>query len=283
MEKIGLISTNLAEKIALTVTESPYRVSADIISDICGQTISHGGIWNLIQQLGERISEEEEYAVQQMEADLAEGKRAVGILFEEMDGVWLRMQDSRHKKAPKQGWDADSPKRSRLVNKKMLAGMEKSGQFHQKREALIEKVYDADEIGQRILNGDGGGWIKEAYDPEVIFQLDRFHIYKEIKKNIRDVEAQERIKELLEQKKVEEMLEYIQVYADSIESDDLKDKGSKNARELYKYLWNNREGLIPYQERGIELPDAPEGIIYKNMGVQENQNFKITPALCELE
>ena len=198
-----------------------------------------------------------------------------------MDGVWLRMQDSRHKKAPKQemkvftmyeGWDADSPKRSRLVNKKMLAGMEKSGQFHQKREALIEKVYDADEIGQRILNGDGGSWIKEDYDPEVIFQLDRFHIYREIKKKIRDVEAQKRIKELLEQKKAEEMLEYIQVYADSIESDDPKDNGSKNARELYKYLWNNREGLIPYQERRIKLPDAPEGIIYKNMGVQENQN-----------
>ena len=176
MEKIGLISTNLAEKIALTVTESPYRVSADIISDTCGQTISHGGVWNLIQQLGERICEEENHAVQQMEADQAEGQRAVGILFEEMDGVWLRMQDSRHKKAPKQemkvftmyeGWDADSPKRSRLVNKKMLAGMEKSGQFHQKREALIEKVYDADEIGQRILNGDGGSWIKEDYDPEV--------------------------------------------------------------------------------------------------------------------
>ena len=197
MEKIGLISTNLAEKIALTVTESPYRVSADVISDTCGQTISHGGVWNLIQQLGERISEEEEHAVRQMEADQAEGKKAVGILFEEMDGVWLRMQDSRHKKAPKQemkvftmyeGWDADSPKRSRLVNKKMLAGMEKSGRFHQKREALIEKVYDADEIGQRILNGDGGSWIKEGYDPEVIFQLDRFHIYKEIKKKIRDAE-----------------------------------------------------------------------------------------------
>ena len=53
--------------------------------------------------------------------------------------------------------------------------------------------------------------------PEVIFQLDRFHIYREIKKKIRDVEAQKRIKELLEQKKAEEMLEYIQVYADSIE------------------------------------------------------------------
>src|SRR5699024_4251525 len=103
----------------------------------------------------------------------------------------------------------------------------------------------------------------------------RFHIYKEIKQKIRDVEAQEQIKELLEQKKVEEMLEYIQIYADSIESDDPKDTGSKNARGLYKYLWNNREGLIPYRERGMELPDAPEGILYKNMGVQENQNCTV--------
>ena len=55
-----------------------------------------------------------------------------------------------------EGWDARSPKRSRLVNKRMLAGMEKSTRFHQKREALIEKVYDVDEIGQRILNGNGG-------------------------------------------------------------------------------------------------------------------------------
>ena len=105
-----------------------------------------------------------------MEANQAEGKKAVGILFEEMDGVWLRMQDSRHKKAPKQemkvftmyeGWDADNPGRSWLVNKKILAGMEKSSLFHQKREALIEKIYNADEIGQRILNRDGGSWIKE--------------------------------------------------------------------------------------------------------------------------
>lgn len=284
MEKIGLLSTNLAEKIALTVTEAPYRISADVVSTTCGQTISHGAVWNLIQRLGERICEEEEYTVKQMETDQAEGEKTVGILFEEMDGVWLQMQDSHHKKAPKQemkvftmyeGWDAEDPKRSRLVNKKMMAGMEKSPQFHQKREALIEKVYDADGIGQRILNGDGGSWIKETYDPEAIFQLDRFHIYKEIKKKIPDEEAQKQIGEMLEKKQIEEMLEYIQIYADSIESDDAKDKGSKKARELYKYLWNNQEGLVPYQERGIDLPEAGEGIIYKNMGVQENQNCTV--------
>ena len=36
MDKIGLISTNLAEKIALTATESSYRTTADIISQTCG-------------------------------------------------------------------------------------------------------------------------------------------------------------------------------------------------------------------------------------------------------
>ena len=58
MDKIGLISTNLAEKIAMTITESPYRATADTISSTCGQSIRAGGVWNLIQQLGEWIDEE---------------------------------------------------------------------------------------------------------------------------------------------------------------------------------------------------------------------------------
>ena len=60
----------------------------------------------------------------------------------------------------------------------------KSGEFHEKREAFIRSQYNVDEIGQRILNGDGGSWIKEEYDPDTIFQLDRYHIYQEILRKI---------------------------------------------------------------------------------------------------
>lgn len=60
MDKIGLISTNLAEKIASCVTENPYRVTAKIISGTSGQRISHGGVWKLAQKIGERVTEEEE-------------------------------------------------------------------------------------------------------------------------------------------------------------------------------------------------------------------------------
>ena len=281
MDKIGLLSTNLAEKIAMTVTESPYRVTAEIISGTCGQSISHGGAWNLVQRLGERISGEEDRAVKQMEAGQAEGRESLPVLFEEMDGVWLSMQDKDHKKMKKQemkvftmyeGWDGSSRQRSRLVNKTMLAGMEKSDEFHRKREALIEKKYNADDIQQRILNGDGGSWIKEPYDPEVIFQLDRFHIYQEIKRKLKEKEAQKAVTELFEAGKIDEMLEYIQIYADSVENSDAADKRSGDAKKLYEYLSNNKAGLLPYQERGIKIPEAKPGIVYKEMGVQENQN-----------
>ena len=286
MDKIGLISTNLAEKIAMTVTEAPYRVTAETISSTCGQSISAGGVWNMIQRLGERIIEEEEHAVKQMNADQSKGTKEIPVLFEEMDGVWLHMQDKNHKKMKKQemkvftmyeGWDAEKEKqkRSTLVGKTMLAGMEKSNEFHEKREACIRNKYNADEIVQRILNGDGGSWIKEPYDPETIFHLDSFHVYKEIKRQIRDKQAQEEICCLYDEEKPEEMLEYINMYATSVESPDEKDKRSKYARELYKYLSNNKAGLLPYDKQGKEIPEPQEGIIYKGMGVQESQNCTV--------
>lgn len=286
MDKIGLISTNLAEKIALTVTESPYRVTADTISSTCGQDISAGGVWNLIQRLGERIDEEEKHAVKQMEADESEGNKVVPVLFEEMDGVWLHMQDKKHKKMKKkemkvftmyEGWDAEKEKqkRSTLVEKTMLAGMEDSAKIHEKREACIRKKYDADEIGQRILNGDGGSWIKEPYDPETIFQLDRYHIYQEIMRKTKDKKAQKDIRNLFDEEKIDEMLEYIQIYATSVESPDETDKSSKKAMELYQYLNNNKDGLLPYNKRGITIPEPTEGILYKGMGIQETQNCTV--------
>ena len=163
------------------------------------------------------------------------------MLFEEMDGVWLHMQDKKHKKRKKQemkvftmyeGWDAGKKNRSTLVGKTMLAGMEKSREFHEKREALIRKKYNADEIEQRILNGDGGSWIKEPYDPDVIFQLDRYHIYQEILRKLSDKRAQNEARELFESEKIKELLEFIRIYADSVDSADEKDTGAERRNRI---------------------------------------------------
>ena len=79
-----------------------------------------------MQRLGERISCEEDYAVNQMNANQTEGKHEVRVLFEEKQN------------------------RSTLAEKTMSAGMEKSKEFHEKREACIRKKYNADEMTQRI-------------------------------------------------------------------------------------------------------------------------------------
>lgn len=284
MDKIGLISTNLAEKIADCITEESYRAAADVISNTSGQTISHGGIWKVVQRLGERVTEEEAHMVKELQADTIQAEKEIDVLFEEMDGVWLKFQGKDHKKMPKQemkvatiyeGWKSDRT-RSSLVGKKVIAGMEKSEEFHKKREAQIRSIYNADEIKYRILNGDGGGWIKDPYDPEVIYQLDPFHIKKAIKDKInQSEEARTDITALYEDGKIDYMLDYIEMYANSVDTGKEGDKRAEKAWELYKYLTDNKDGLLPYDKRNLNLPQPPEGVCYKKMGVQENQNCTV--------
>lgn len=285
IDKIGLISVNLAEKAVSCVTENSYRVTAETISETCRQNISHGGVWKIVQRLGERVSEEEEHLVKEMNADTLKPEKEIKVLFEEMDGVWLKLQGKDHKSIPKQemkvatiyeGLDAEETKRSVLKGKKTIAGMENSTEFHEKREAQIRSIYNADEIQYRLLNGDGGSWIKDPYEPDTIFQLDRFHIRQEIKRKLNeDEEARTDVEALFEAEMTDEMLEYIEMYINSVDSDEERDKRAKKARELYQYLYNNKEGLKPYQSRGIELPELGEGLKYGNMGVQENQNCTV--------
>ncbi|MFR5618102.1 MAG: UPF0236 family transposase-like protein [Clostridium sp.] len=74
---------------------------------------------------------------------------------------------------------------------------------------INREKYDVDEIQQRILNGDGGSWINETYDPDAIFQLDRYHVYQEILRKINDRKCAERARNLFEEGKTEELLEFL--------------------------------------------------------------------------
>lgn len=282
MEKIGHISTNLGEKIAEAIVEMPYRIAAEQISSTCGQSISHGGIWDFVQKLGNRLKEEEDEAVKEMNQDKSHGQRGIPVLFEEMDGLWLKMQGKHGKKAEGQemkvstvyeGWDADRP--NRLVGKTVIASMEESSRFLEKREAGICRKYDVCKIEQRILNGDGGSWIKDPYDERTIEQLDRFHVVKEIKAKITDGGYEKKLRKFLEEEKIEELIEGVQIYADSVANDNEEDTREEKALELKRYLENHKEKLSHYDRRGLKIPEAPKGIVYKHMGVQENQNATV--------
>lgn len=189
MEKIGTISTNLAKRIAEATIDMPFRKAAETISSNTGQTISSRGVWNVTQQIGKAVQAEEEQLVREMKSEQTRGEIESGVIFQEADGVYLNIQKNK-KKAKSQelklatiydGWSKDG---SRLHQKKVYIGMETATKFNEKTEALIQSVYNIDCTEIRVVNGDGAGWIKNTYEPDRIFQLDRFHIKKEIRRSI---------------------------------------------------------------------------------------------------
>ena len=258
-----------------------------MISDTTGNPVSAQGAWVVVQKLGERIVMEEDAQVAQMNSGTLIGEKELQVLFEEMDGVWLRQQGEHHEKLPMmevkvsttyEGWDEQKEEegRSALVGRHILAGIESSDTFHDKHEAEIRKRYNADEIGCRILNGDGGSWIGDPNDPDAVVQLDPFHVHMEIRRCIADKRAQADVEASLADKDIDGALSRIAEYADGLRTEDAGDeKKMKAAERLREYLANNKECLVPWRDRGLAIPEPPEGVIYKGMGVQEGENCSV--------
>lgn len=278
LETFGKVTSNLAARIAECVSVCSYREAAEKVSSMTGQSISHGGVWNVIQDLGEKLSEAEETEAKLAKTNQGRGEVVTPILFEEADGVWINMQGKdRPKKKRKcelkmaaayDGWEQQAKGRYALRNKVLVCGFEDSKEFQRKKEGAIAAVFDTDEITVRILNGDGGGWIKGGLvDADVHFQLDPFHKNREITRKVKDEKQRETVRKLLAEKRIKDLLTYIKGIAELTEEDAEK----KKLFELHEYFSNNREGLIPYQERGLSLPTPPKGIEYRNLGTMEHQ------------
>ena len=283
IHSVGNISDTLAKLIAISATRQSYRRAAEAVSDMTGQVISHTAVWNVIQALGSEVRDREKIAVRRLKDDMLQGLDETPVLFEEADGVYISIQGRDRKRFKKRrqemkvslaysGWIRDG-KKMRLKGKVATAGFHPVGEFHKIREAAIRRKYNTDEIKLRLLNGDGASWVRNIYDPDTVYQLDRFHIEQEITRCIRHKKACKGIRKLLHSGRISACLKYIETYRDSVSG-----KDSENAEKLLDYLRNNRDGLIPYKDRGLNIPEPPEGIEYRNMGTQENHNFTIITA-----
>ena len=282
MNKIGLISENCVEMMISSITEVSYRNCAEKVTEMTGLSISHTGVWNVIQKLGDKLEQDEAELRSVNKNEKIKGEKEVPVVFEEADGVWLILQGNDRKKRSNtkaemkaaiayDGWKAEGAGRYSLDGKVVTAGFEGAAEFHKTREAMIATAYNLDETRLRIINGDGASWIKNTPDKETLFQLDLFHRNSSINENLSHEKAIHDVKDLLEAKEVDEMLRYLEIYRDSL--DDAKE--IEKAETLISYFKNNREGLIPYQKRGIDIPESPEGLEYRNMGTMENHIWSI--------
>lgn len=274
---VGLISMNMAEQMVSNITEMSYRETAEKITEMTGQSISAMGVWNVIQSLGDKVCEEEKELVEAHKSGQIKGDKEAPVLFEEADGVYVRLQKEKQKKGEIKigiaydGWKETGKNRYTLDGKVVVAGFSKSKEFQEYREATIAKTYNLDETDVRIMNADGAEWIKNICDEDTVFQLDPFHRNKAIKENIPYPQAREVIHELIKQQDIDGVFSYLEIYRDSL----CEDEEIEKANRLITYFRNNRDGLIPYTEKELELPKNKQGLVYRNMGTMENHVWSI--------
>ena len=274
---VGLISQNLADQLVSGITEMSYRECATKITSMTGQAISPMGIWKTIQALGEKVCEEERDLVRAHKAGKVQGEAITPILFEEADGVYVKLQ--REAKPCGEikvgiaydGWKQTGTDRFSLDKKVVVAGFSSSKEFQEYREASIAEKYNTDEIEIRLMNADGAEWIKNVCDADTVFQLDPFHRNKAIKEYIPYKEAVRSIHEYIDKKDIDGMFEFLEIYRDSL----TEDAEIENANRLITYFKNNRDGLLSYQDQGIRLPEHPDGLVYRNMGTMENHIWSV--------
>ena len=133
------------------------------------------------------------------------------------------------------------------------------------RDARVFSQYDESKIKLRVTNGDGAKWTKGITAKGGIYQKDQFHIMQEI---VRDVPIEYRniFIELINKKEFEK----IQPAIDGLKYElNGEYQAVKKLNKLESYLSSDLER---YQDI-VEIPEAPEGIEYRNMGTQESQIF----------
>ena len=299
----GKVSSNLAQKVIETVpvTDS-YRKAEKVIEGTTNTTLSHEKIRNIVVKIGERITNKEKEERKLFDKkQLIAGLKEVTALFEEADGLWINLQgkdrkeklEKNKKKAEREnkefnpkmkiktelklhvmyeGWKKDDVRHS-LVNKQYIAGIMKPKEIAKLRDARVFTQYDESKIKLRVTNGDGAKWTKGITAKGGIYQKDQFHIMQEI---VRDVPKEYRniLTELINNKEYNK----IQSAIDGLKYElGGEYQQVKKLNKLQSYLSGDLER---YQDI-VEVPEAPEGIEYRNMGTQESQIFsKLEKRFC---
>jgi len=294
----GLISENLAEQIAVECTDKSFRKAASNINSFTGQGISAMGVWGAFQKYGKVIGQQ---TARLKELDDSGSTGHLGnvsspVIFEEFDDVWLSRQREKRLKPGEKAEGATQEPRKKIGKRPMHVGtaytgwsQSKGGRYNTENKiayasygdvsgftsifgTLLRNCYDMDGVERIITNADGEEWIRtEAEASDSILQLDPYHRSKAVIKAVSDKGDRAMLFDAIGEKDVPKVLDTI---CDQLMKAQDESAFNKLAK-LYGYFYDNRDILLTWQERGIELPAPPEGITYRELGTQESSNCGI--------
>lgn len=265
----GKISPGLAALAVQEAAKSSYREATKSLQEMTGTTISHQTTWALTQAVGEELRKRPHVS----------GEVKSKVLYEENDGVYLRMQGKDRRGSSKgmremklgiayAGIQKNGKRRS-CAEKVAYGAFETAEEFFERKEREISRYYDVTSIEQRIYNGDGAGWIMDNSIVEGRWQLDVFHRNRAIRTYLNVPEMQQQCFQFLKRLDIDGLLGYLEACMNSSQTaEEYKDR-----KTLYIYLKNNREYLIPYTKSDLALLPLNDGLVPAKMGAMESNVY----------
>ena len=302
IKEMGQISSGIIELIVKNIAEVSYRVCAEMINNMTGLTISGVAVWNIVQQLGEEIKQYEKEKVEAFQEDkLKAGEKETPTVYQEADGIMIYTQGKDRKgqienykkehpneEVPKkvrnieiklgmtyEGWKEIGKSRYALVGKEFVAGYMTGEEMADITNANLHSKYDMSKVELRVLNSDGGSWIKRLLTAKAIYQADSYHLKEKIATHVRDIEDSEYLKVLFYKKEYSKMIEYVEAlkYKYDGEVEDIE-----KLNELQIYLNKRKDTMKRYKDydgvkQKLKTYSKKTGLKYRNMGCQESNNY----------
>ena len=298
----GQISGGIIELIVKNIAEVSYRVCAEMINNMTGLSISGVAVWNIVQQLGEDIKKYEKEKVEAFQDDkLKAGEKETPTIYQEADGIMIYTQGKDRKEqikkykeqhpneeVPKkvrnieiklgmtyEGWKETGKNRYALVGKEYVAGYMTGEEMADITNANLHSKYNMSKVELRVLNSDGGSWIKRLLTAKSIYQADSYHLKEKITTHVRDTEDVEILKDMFYKKEYLRMIEYVEAlkykYDGEVEE-------VEKLNELQRYLNKRKETMKRYKDyegvkQKLKTYSKKMGLKYRNMGCQESNNY----------
>lgn len=288
-----------------------YRMASEICSELTNESISHERVRQIIIKVSETEIENEKELEKACEKGILvpNEQKEIEMLFGEVDGLFVRLQgkdkekiiekakeniekkytgeelesqkekleNTKVKKELKlgmthEGWRKIGKDRYELEGKEYVIGFDTPKELSKKMNAKIENKYDVEKIKHIVINGDGAGWISKicpsSLKTKKIYQRDSYHICEELRKKL-DIEHAEMLEKLFKLKEYKCMRDTLESLEEYYSEDE---KRYKEYKETSKYI---SKGLERYQDVIKELPKAPEGLEYRNMGNAESNIYQV--------
>lgn len=302
IKEIGLVSGGIIELVIKNISEVSYRVCAEMINNMTGISISGVAVWNIVQKLGEEIKQYEREKVEAHQEDkLKAGEKETPIIYQEADGIMIYTQGKDRKEqiekyqkehpneeVPKkvrnveiklgmtyEGWKEIGKNRYELVGKEYVAGYMTGEEMADITNANLHSKYDMSKVELRVLNSDGGSWIKRLLVTKAIYQADSYHLKEKIATHVRDNEDVELLKKMFYKKDYSKMIDYVEElkykYDGEVEE-------VEKLKELQRYLNKRKDSMKRYKDyegvkQKLKTYSKKTGLKYRNMGCQESNNY----------